>query len=169
MASRMFALVAAGAVTLSMAACNRAEQPAGETAATAPAEDHSGHVAGTSRAFFVSPKNGDTIKPNSKFEFGSEAITIAAIPPLPEGVTTVADADVRANTGHYHLGVDTDCIADGQEIPRGAKDWIHFGKGDATIDMSLEPGPHKFSLQVGDDQHKAVKGLCETINVTVAP
>ena len=162
MASRVLTLVAAGAVTLTMVACGgKTEEPA--------AEDHGGHVAGTSRAFFVTPKNGDTIKPNSKFEFGSEAITIAAIPPLPEGVTTVADADVRGNTGHYHLGVDTDCVATGQEIPRGAKEWIHFGKGTNTIDMSLEPGPHTFALQVGDDQHKAVAGLCETIKVTVAP
>jgi hypothetical protein len=166
---RPVSLVAAAAVTLSLAACNRAEAPSTESAATTPAEDHSEHAGGTSRVFFVSPKDGETIKPNSKFQFGSEAITIAAIPPLPEGVTTVADADVRANTGHYHLGVDTDCIADGQEIPRGVMNWIHFGKGDNSIDMSLEPGPHKFALQVGDDQHKAVAGLCQTINVTVAP
>jgi hypothetical protein len=158
---RPVSLAVAAAVTLSLAACSRTEAPA--------TEDHTEHVAGTSRAFFVTPKNGETIKPNAKFQFGSEAITIAAIPPLPEGVTTVADADVRANTGHYHLGVDTDCIQDGQEIPRGVMNWIHFGKGDNSIDMSLEPGPHKFALQVGDDQHKAVAGLCETISVTVAP
>jgi hypothetical protein len=161
MASRVLTLIAAGAVTLTMVACGGKTEEA--------AEDHGDHVAGTSRAFFVSPKNGDTIKPSSKFEFGSEAITIAAVPPLPEGVTTVADADVRGNTGHYHLGVDTDCVPAGEAIPRGAKEWIHFGKGDNTIDMSLEPGPHKFALQVGDDQHKAVANLCETINVTVAP
>ena len=161
---RSASLVIAGAMMVSLVACSRADAPATESA-----EDHSDHPAGTSRAFFVSPKNGDTIKPNSKFEFGSEAITIAAIPPLPEGVTTVADADVRANTGHFHLGVDTDCVPAGQTIPRDVKEWIHFGKGTNTIDMSMEPGPHKFSLQVGDDQHKAVANLCETITVTVAP
>ena len=160
MASRVLSVVIATAVTLSLAACTSKSE--------APAADHGEHT-GASRAFFVTPKNGDTIKPNSKFEFGSEAITIAAVPPLPEGVTTVADADVRAATGHYHLGVDTDCVPTGEAIPRGAKEWIHFGKGDKTIEMSLEPGPHKFALQVGDDQHKAVAGLCETINVTVAP
>jgi hypothetical protein len=167
---RSASFVIAGAMTLSLAACNRAEAPATESApAAAPAEDHSGHPAGTSRAFFVTPKNGDTIKPASKFEFGSEAITIAAIPPLPEGVTTVADADVRGNTGHYHLGLNADCVPAGETIPRGVMEWIHFGTGSNNIEMNLTPGQHKLSLQVGDDQHKAVAGLCETITVTVAP
>ena len=163
MASRALTLMAAGAVTLTMVACGgKTEEAATETA------DHSGHVAGTSRAFFVNIKDGDTIKPNQMVEFGSEAITIAAIPPLPEGVTTVADADVRPNTGHYHLVVDKDCLTAGEEIPRGA-DWVHFGNGKNTFELGLEPGPHKLTLQVGDDQHKAVANLCQTINVTVAP
>jgi hypothetical protein len=36
------------------------------------------------------------------------------------------------------------------------------------IDMQLPPGEHTLTLQVGDDQHRAMEGLCETITVTVA-
>lgn len=143
---------------VSLAACGGGQQaPPAETA-----ESHEGHVA-AGRVFFVSPKDGDTIKPVSRFEFGSEGITVAAV---PEGEIT--EAQVRAGIGHYHLGLDTGCVPVGQEIPRGVKEWIHFGTGSNNIEMSLTPGRHTFALQMGDDLHRAVEGLCETITVTVA-
>ena len=43
---------------------------------------------------------------------------------------------VRENTGHYHLGVDTDCLPAGSAIPK-ANPWVHFGKGNDNIDMQL--------------------------------
>ena len=84
------------------------------------------------------------------------------IAPVPEGEVTT----VRANTGHYHLGVDTDCLAAGSVIPK-ANPWVHFGKGNDNIDMQLTPGPHKLAVQAGDDKHATMTGLCEVINVTV--
>lgn len=169
MVSRVVKGVAVAAVALSVAACGGdAPQPESETgtpAATAPAADesHAGHAGG--RVFFVSPKNGDTIKPNHRFEFGSEQYTIAPVP--PDG--SITEEQVRAGTGHFHLGLDQDCVAAGQVIPRGDPRWIHFGTGNSNIDMqALTPGEHKFSVQAGDDLHRGVEGLCETITVTVA-
>ena len=118
---------------------------------------HRGH-----RVFFVSPKNGATITPMSTFEFGSEGTTISPVPP-----GELKPEQVRPGMTHYHLGVDTDCLPPGQVIPK-ADPWIHFGKGDNRIEMSMTPGPHKLVLQSGDDMHRTVEGLCETINVTVA-
>jgi hypothetical protein len=91
--------------------------------------------------------------------FGSDMFTIAAVPP---GEVT----NVRANTGHYHLGVDTDCLPVGTVIPK-ANPWVHFGQGNNTIDMQLAPGPHKLVVQAGDDRHATMTGLCEVINITV--
>ena len=71
-----------------------------------------------------------------------------------------------AGITHYHLGVDTDCLPAGTVIPK-ADPWIHFGDGKNVIEMSLPPGPHKLVLQSGDDMHRTIDGLCETINVTV--
>jgi hypothetical protein len=122
-------------------------------------ESHGGH----GRVFFVSPKNGATIKPMSTFEFGNEGVTISPVPP-----GELKPEQVRAGMTHYHLGVDTDCLPAGQIIPK-ADPWIHFGDGKNVIEMSLPPGPHKLVLQSGDDMHRTVEGLCETINVTVAP
>jgi hypothetical protein len=93
-------------------------------------------------------------------EFGSEMFTIAAVPP---GEVT----SVRAGTGHYHLGTDTDCLPDGTVIPK-ANPWVHFGDGKNVIEMQLTPGPHKLSVQAGDDKHQTMTGLCETINITVS-
>ena len=35
--------------------------------------------------------------------------------------------------------------------------------------MQLPPGMHKLMLQLGDDMHRAVEGLCTSITVNVAP
>jgi hypothetical protein len=111
------------------------------------------------RVFFMEPANGATVKSPVHLVFASEMFTIAAVP--PGEVTTV-----RANTGHYHLGVDTDCLPAGSVIPK-ASPWVHFGMGNNSIDMQLTPGPHKLVVQAGDDKHATMTGLCETINVTV--
>jgi hypothetical protein len=69
--------------------------------------------------------------------------------------------------GHHHVGVDTDCLPPGMEIPM-ASPWVHFGKANTTIDMQLPPGSHRLTLQLGDDLHRTIEGLCTTITVNVA-
>ena len=148
-------------VALSLAAC-RSETPQQAETSSAPAADasHAGHPGG--KVFFVEPKDGATVssKQPVKFVFGSENYTIAAV---PQGDVK----EVRANMGHFHLGVDKECIPAGQEIVRGQPDWVHFGTGSNNIEMSLTPGKHTMSVQVGDDLHRAVEGLCQTITVNV--
>ncbi len=158
------ARVAAGVVIVVAVACG-SPAPSNESepaVATAPAEDHPGddHGGGATRVFFVEPKAGATSKSPVRFVFGAEGITIS---PVPEGTVETP----RPQIGHHHLGVEQDCMPGGQEIPRGTPNWVHFGKGDNTIDMQLTPGTHKFALQVGDDQHRTIEGLCEAITVTV--
>lgn len=162
MSNRLVMGLVLGVFVLTAAACrSQAPQSETETAATpAASESHEGHTG--ARVFFVSPKNGETIKTTHRFEFGSDMFQIAAV---PQGEIT--PEQVRAGIGHFHLGVDKDCVPAGQEIVRGTPDWVHFGTGTNNIEMSMKPGPHKFSVQVGDDLHRAVEGLCETINVTV--
>ena len=163
MFSRVLVMPLLAAFALVTAACgggspeSKAEAPAAAPAA-APAEDHSAH-AGGGRVFFTEPANGATVKSPVHLVFGSEMFTIAAVPP---GEVT----SVRANTGHFHLGVDTDCLPAGSVIPKAAP-WVHFGDGKNTIDMQLAPGMHKLVVQAGDDKHATMTGLCETITVNV--
>jgi hypothetical protein len=168
MTTRLVIAAAALLCGLAATACksNTTEEAAKtETPAAAPAESHEGHQA--ARVYFKEPKDGATVPTLTKFVFATDNYEISPVP---------KDAkDARPNVGHFHLGVDTDCLAPGTTIPKaeaGAKpgtagQWIHFGTGSDNIEMALTPGPHKFAVEVGDDLHRAVEGMCETINVTV--
>src|ERR1700730_17654326 len=78
----------------------------------------------------IEPADGAAVKSPVHLKFGAENIMIMAVPPDP--VTTV-----RQGMGHFHVGVDTDCLPEGTAIVKGTPTWIHFGKGDSEIDMRL--------------------------------
>jgi len=139
-------------------ACGGSEPPAATTEPAAAPEP----PAPTQRVFFVEPQDGATVKSPVHLVFGLEGYELS---PVPQGTVT----ETRAGVGHHHVGVDMDCFAAGTEIVRGTPSWVHFGTGSTTIDMQLTPGPHKLTLQLGDDLHRTVEGLCQTINITVAP
>jgi hypothetical protein len=153
--------VALGLFTVIAAACGGAETPPASTPASTPAATPASPAA--NRVFFVTPTTGATIKPMSTIEFGSSGVTVAAVPP-----GELKPEQVRAGTIHYHIAVDSDCLPAGTVIPK-ADPWVHFGDGKKVIEMSLAPGAHRLTVQAGDDMHRTIAGLCETINVTVAP
>ena len=119
-------------------------------------------AAAKARVFFVEPKNGATVKEKVHLKFGVENYKIAAV---PDGEVKTA----RPGVGHFHVGVDTPCVASGTTIVKGTPSWVHLGKGDTEMDMQLSPGTHKLALQFADDLHNAIKGLCTTITVKAAP
>ncbi len=145
------------------AACGGAPAPESEPAPAAEpvAPPPAPPAASGPRVLFVQPQEGAQVKSPVRFEFGIENYQLS---PVPAGTVETA----RPGMGHHHLGVDTDCLPDGQIIPPGTPSWVHFGKGDTTIEMQLSPGPHKFALQLGDDLHRTQPGLCATISITVA-
>lgn len=110
------------------------------------------------RVFFVEPADGATVSSPVEVVFGSVNVEIGAV---PEVVDTP-----RPGVVHYHLGVDTECLPPGTVIP-SADPWIHFGDGSDRIETQLAPGEHRLALQAGDDEHRTIEGLCETISVTV--
>jgi len=112
------------------------------------------------RVFFIEPKNNATVTSPVHMKFGSEGIEIKAVP--PGDVTTT-----RPGVAHYHVGIDQDCLAAGKTIVKGTPSWVHFGDGKDVFDSQLTPGKHKLALQLGDDLHNTVKGLCSTITVNV--
>ena len=168
MINRFVIAAAAVVVGLAASACKSGtteEAAKAETPAAAPAESHEGHQA--KMVYFAEPKDGATVPTLTKFVFKTDNYEISPVP---------KDAkEARPNVGHFHLGVDTDCLAPGTAIPKaeaGAKpgtagQWIHFGTGSDNIEMALTPGTHKMSVEVGDDLHHAVEGLCQTITITV--
>lgn len=157
MFSRVGLGVALAALMVSATACGGSSTPESQPATPAAEASHEGHTT-PSRVFFVEPKDGATVGTDLKVQFGSEDFTIAAVPPGEV-------SQVRPNTGHYHVAIDADCLPAGTVIPK-AEPWVHFGKGDNTADLVLNPGTHKLTVQAGDDQHRTTEGLCQTITVT---
>ena len=154
-----FWLAAVAVLALTTTACGGDEAPAADSDAMETAETESTpDPVDQARVFFVAPQDGAKLSADAPvaFEFGIEHFPIS---PVPETVEII-----RENIGHYHLGVDTTCLPVDEIIPDGAP-WIHFGDGSNTIDMSLEVGEHMFAVQIGDDEHRTMEGLCETITV----
>jgi len=153
---RHFPRVALLAGLAAFAACS-AEVPPAETSSEAPAASAS--MASGPRVFFAEPQEGATVKSPVHLRFGIENFELAAV---PQG--TVESA--RPAMGHHHVGVDIDCLPPGSEIPK-ANPWVHHGGAQTEMDMQLTPGPHKLTLQLGDDLHRTIDGLCQTVNITV--
>ena len=111
------------------------------------------------RVFFIQPADGATVQSPVRLEFGAQDFRIAAV---PAGTVT----ETRPDLGHHHVAIDADCLPTGTAIPRAAP-WVHFGDGKNIIDMQLPPGQHRLTLQIGDDLHRTMEGLCSTITVNV--
>ena len=111
------------------------------------------------RVYFIQPEDGATVMSPVRLEFGAEDFRIAAV---PAGTVT----ETRPDLGHHHVGIDTDCLPVGTQIPTAAP-WVHFGDGKNVIDMQLPTGSHRLTLQIGDDLHRTIEGLCQTITVNV--
>ena len=116
--------------------------------------------ASESRVFFVEPEDGATVTSPVHLQFGIEDYGLEAV---PQG--TVPE-ESRAGVGHHHLGIDTECLPPGTVVPRPLP-WAHYGGGQTEVDVQLSPGPHTLTLQLGDDLHQAIEGLCTTIEITV--
>lgn len=125
------------------------EAPAGEAAADTMMSDEP-------RVFFIHPQDGDTVGTLVTLEFGANNFTIE---PVVEGVINEA-------AGHYHIGLDTECLPAGEIIPQ-ADPWIHFGDGSSEIEMQLSPGEHTLCLQIGDGEHRTLEGAGMSQLITV--
>lgn len=145
-------VVAAGAVGCGGGGGDAAESGGEEPAAMvdAPAPEP--------RVFFVAPRDetDHATEIPLGFTFGIENFEVS---PVPGEVSSP-----RAAMGHYHLGVNAECLPAGEVIP-AADPWVHFGDGSDGMEMQLEGGEYRFSVQVGDDEHRTIEGLCETITV----
>ena len=141
-----------------LVACGGGDMPMSEGGA-GPAGS-AASMSATPRVFFEAPDDGATLSVDNPvvFRFGIENYELSRVPEEVE--------QPRPGMGHHHLGVDTQCLPVGEEVPQ-ADPWVHFGDASTTIEMLLEPGEHTFALQLGDDQHRTLDGLCETITIRI--
>ena len=154
---------------ITMAACNSGTQNSASSDTSAmPADTMSNMMEATqapsemaaapadAKVFFKNLKDGETVSSPFKVEMGVSGI----------GLDTAGS--MMVNTGHHHLLID-----DGDSIPMGTvvpKDstHIHFGKAQAETTLTLAPGKHKLTLQLGDGMHRSYGAqLASTITVNV--
>jgi len=118
---------------------------------------HQGH--GGPKIYFISPKDGDTVKSPVHVIFGLTGMGIA-----PAGVE-------KENTGHHHLLIDVP-LPTGEELADAiGKDEqrLHFGGGQTEAMIDLKPGKHTLQMLLGDHNHMVHKTpvYSERITITV--
>lgn len=160
-------LTALGAVAvLALAACGGDEDEPAAGTSPSPVEETSpspapeatpdgdmGVGAQQVAATFAQPEDGATVTSPVQVEMQAAGVEIAPTAAAAEGA------------GHFHIAVDTDCVPEGQTIPKD-ESHQHFGDGSTTTTLELEPGEHTLCLQVGDNNHVAV-GATHTVTITV--
>ena len=156
----MMAALASAALLVGCGGGGESDAPAMEMDAEPEAAVPAAAPTGPPRVFFVAPadQSDNPAEIGVAFEFGVENFEIS---PVPDPMNAVREA-----VGHYHLGVAAECLPVGEIIPQGDP-WVHFGDGSNTIEVQLEPGEYQMSVQVGDDEHRTLEGLCDTITVRV--
>jgi hypothetical protein len=106
---------------------------------------------------FVTPANGATVAPTFTVEMAANGLTVE-----PAG-------EIHEGAGHMHILVDTDLTPPGEVILNDAQH-LHYGKGQLTATLALDPGVHVLHLQFANGAHIALDGdqYQDTITVTVA-
>jgi len=94
-------------------------------------------------AAFVTPAAGASVAGSVELEMSAEGVTIEEA------------GEARSGAGHIHVIADAGCVSEGEGIAKDA-DHVHFGKGQTTGRIYLEPGSHDLFLQVGDGVHQAL-------------
>jgi hypothetical protein len=91
-------------------------------------------------AYFIAPKDGETVTSPVTVRFGLKGMGIA-----PAGVAF-------DGAGHHHLIVDAPAPPLNAPVPADANH-LHFGKGQTETTVELKPGKHTLQLVVGDQVH----------------
>jgi hypothetical protein len=135
--------------------------PAPETTETAtpevaaPAEPDYLAVPAGARVFFVNLTDGQVLKSPVVVEMGVEGMGIEPAGALKEG------------TGHHHIIINGTTIVKGETVPADAMN-IHYGKGQTSDTLVMEPGNYTLTLQFANGFHQSYGDqMSATINVTV--
>lgn len=94
----------------------------------------------TPSVYFISPKDGETIKGPVRVVFGLRGMGVA-----PAGTD-------KPGTGHHHLIINAPLPPLDENIPMD-DNHVHFGGGQTETMIDLPPGSHTLQLLLGDMNH----------------
>ena len=156
--SRVLAVGMALGLTAVMGACgdddDDAESATEDTTEETTATTETTAAAGPSVAI-TEPADGATVASPVTLKMAATNFTIE-----PAG-----DGTVKEGHGHFHVMIDTACIAAGTVIPKDATH-VHYGMGQLEAPLELAAGEHTLCLQVGDGAHSALE-LTDEVKFTV--
>lgn len=145
--SRVLAGGLALALTAALGACGddddddaAADEFASETTSSTAAAAPSGPS-----AEFTEPADGATVASPVTVKMAATGIAIE-----PAG-----DGTVKEGSGHFHVMIDTECVAAGSVIPSDDAH-KHYGMAQTETTLELPAGEHTLCLQVGDAAHTAL-------------
>jgi hypothetical protein len=107
------------------------------------------------RVLFVKPADGATV--TSPFLVGWAASGL---------IIETAGRSIRPNAGHLHLLVNEEFVPAGEVIPTN-ETHLHFGRGQTSTELTLEPGEYTLRLQMANGGHIAHDGLQYQDEITV--
>ena len=110
----------------------------------------------SSKVFFKAPEDGASVKSPVKVEMGVEGMEVR-----PAG-------ELVAGTGHHHILVNAEAMANGEVVPKD-ETHIHYGKGQTEAELELAPGEYTLTMQFADGMHRSYgPALSASIKVTVS-
>ena len=109
--------------------------------------------------------------PSVRFEQPADRATVTSpfeVVMAASGLVVEPSGEVNQGAGHFHILVNTDFTPTGEIIPDDAQH-LHYGQGQTTVTLDLEPGEHTLRLQFADGLHTALEGeqYRDTITVVV--
>ncbi len=103
-------------------------------------------IAAGAEVHFDSLKDGDVVSSPLQVKFAASNVAID-----PAG-------DVKPNSGHYHLLIDTTLSPDEMNFAIAKDDQhLHFGKAQTEATVELKPGKHTLQIVLGDGAHELHK------------
>ncbi|MBV7338747.1 DUF4399 domain-containing protein [Chloroflexi bacterium TSY] len=104
---------------------------------------------------FVEPQDGSTVSPTFNVQMTAAGLFVES-----------SGAVLRTEGGHMHILVDTDFVEPGEVIVNDEQH-LHFGGGQLTTELTLEPGEHTLRLQMANGAHIALDGAQYQDEITI--
>jgi hypothetical protein len=105
--------------------------------------------------YFVSPEDGAELSSPVVVEFGVEGMDVE-----PAG-------SLSLDKGHHHIVINASFIERAVVVPAD-ETHIHYGKGQLSDSLNLEPGEYTLTMQFADGLHNSYgEQMSSTINITV--
>ncbi|HEX6941120.1 MAG TPA: DUF4399 domain-containing protein [Longimicrobiales bacterium] len=104
----------------------------------------------------LAPTDGAEIRGDVRVALAAENIEIA-----PAG-------DTRPNSGHFHLFLNRETVAEGEVIPAGETDIVHLGQAQSEHTfVDLPPGEYTLIAVLGDLAHRVIPQAMDTVRFRV--